>query len=99
MISYDLILDSNNDLIIENGDFAAKQSDDQHIQAMLQASKGQFYENPLFGYGITTKLNSPVRRSVEKRSIRQEAKNDNYNITYLTVSDELEITIDADKIK
>jgi len=99
MISYDLILDSNNDLTIENGDFAIGESDSQNIQAMIQASKGQFYENPLFGYGILSKINSPVRKAAEKRALRQEAKKDNYDVTTLIISDDLEITIDANKIK
>jgi len=99
MISYDYILDSNNDLSIENGDWAIDQSDDQNIQAIMQASKGQFYENLLLGYGITTKINSPVQKSIEKRAIRQEMKLDNYNVSTLIIEDDFTITIDADKIK
>ena len=99
MISKDLFLDSNNDLTIKNGDFDILQSDDQNIQAIIQADKGQFYENTLLGYGITKKLNSPVRKAVEKRSIRQEMRADNYNVITLLIEDDFIITIDANKVK
>lgn len=99
MISKDLVLDSNNDLTIQNGDWAVLQSDDQNIQAILQASKGQFYQYPLLGYGITTRLNSPVEKPKEKRAIRQEMRRDNYNVITLIIEDDFTITIDADKTK
>lgn len=99
MISNDLFLDDNNDLTIQNGDWAVLQSDDQNIQAILQASKGQFYEKPLLGYGITTRLNSPVRVAVEKRDIRKEMRKDNYNVSTLIIGDDFTITIDANKVK
>ena len=42
MISKDIVLDSDNNITVANGDFAILQSDDQNIQAILQASKGKF---------------------------------------------------------
>jgi hypothetical protein len=99
MISKDLFLDSNNDLTIQNGDWAILQSDDQNIQAIIQASKGQFYQYPLLGYGITARLNSPVQKAKEKRDIRQEMNRDNYNVFTLIIENDFTITIDANKTK
>jgi hypothetical protein len=102
MISYDLTLDLNNDLIIENGDFFIGQTDDQNIEAILLAEKGQFYEFPLLGYGITRRLSSPFDRLTERKAIRESLKRDNYNVKVLnivSVLDQVGIEVDADKIK
>lgn len=102
MISYDLVLDLNNDLIIEDGDFVIDQSDDQNIEAILLVEKGQFYEFPLLGYGINRKLNGTFDRLIERKLVREELKRDNYNIKILNISgsvDTFSLEVDADKIK
>jgi len=102
MISYDLILDSNNDLILENNDFAIGQSDDQNIEAIMLAEKGQFYEFPLLGYGIRRKLNGSINILTERKLIRENLSFDNYNVKLLNIigsGDNLEIELDAEKIK
>jgi hypothetical protein len=98
MISYDLILDLNNDLIIENGDFAIGQSDDQNIEALLLAEKGQFYEYILLGYGIRRRLYGPFDKLTENKAVREALKRDNYNVKVLNIEDS-GIEVDADKIK
>lgn len=98
MISKDLIFD-NGDLKITNGDFAIEQSDDQNIETILTAEKGQFYQFPLLGYGIYSRINGPFERNVERKAIREELKKDNYNVTLLDINSNFELTIDADKIK
>lgn len=99
MISYDLVLDLNNDLIIENGDWYIGQSDDQNIEAILLAEKGQFYETVLLGYGIRKKLNSPFNKLTERKLIRENLKKDNYNVKILNIANDIGIEVDADKIK
>ena len=99
MVSKDLILDSNNDLVISGGDLLIGQSDDQNIELTLVANKGQFYENLLHGYGLYSKLHGPFQKNLEKKSIRQELRNDNYNINTLTIDSDFTIEIDADKVK
>lgn len=99
MISYDLFLDDNNDLTISDGDFAILQSDDQNIQAILEAEPGQFYQYPLLGYGVTKRLYGPFRKNVERKAIREALKRDNYNVVQLIILDGPEIFVDADKTK
>jgi len=102
MISYDLVLDLNNDLKIEDGDFAIGQSDDQNIEAILLAEKGQFYQFPLLGYGIKRKLYGSFYRLKERKLIREELKRDNYNVKVLNITgtiDNLGVEVDADKVK
>jgi hypothetical protein len=99
MISNDLILDLNNDLIIESGDWAIGQSDDQNIEAIMLAEKGQFYEFPLLGYGITRRLYGSFDRLTERKLIREALKRDNYNVTTLNIDGNVAIEVDAEKIK
>jgi hypothetical protein len=99
MISYDLALDLNNDLTIQDGDFAILQSDDQNIEAIMKANKGQFYQFPLLGYGITTRQYGPFTKADEQRDIREEMRRDNYNVVTLIIDNDFTITIDANKVK
>jgi len=98
MISNDLVLDLNNDLTIQDGDWSIGQSDDQNIEAILLAEKGQFYEFPLLGYGIKKRLYGPFDKLTENKAIREALKRDNYNVKVLNIEDS-GIEVDADKIK
>jgi hypothetical protein len=99
MISKDLLLDEDNNFILSNGDFAILQSDDQNIEAVLKAEKGQFYQFPLLGYGITTRIYGPFKKNEERKAIREALKRDNYNVVQLVINDGPEIFVDAEKIK
>lgn len=45
---------------IESGDIKPIQSDDQNMEAIITANKGQFFEFPLLGYGINKDRKSVV---------------------------------------
>lgn len=99
MTSSDFILDLTNNLSISGGDLVIGQSDDQNIEAILLAEKGQFYEYPLLGYGITRKLYGPFNKQDEKKLIREALKRDDYDTITLIISDNAEVVVDAIKIK
>lgn len=99
MISKDLILDENNDLKISGGDFAIEQSDDQNIETILTAEKGQFYETPLIGYGIYRRILGAFKKNKERKDIRQELQRDNYDVVRLDIDNNFEIFVDANKVK
>ena len=52
----DFIFDSDGDIKIFNGDLAVEPSDNQHIQDIFLANKGQFRQFPTIGIGIESKL-------------------------------------------
>jgi len=100
MISYDI--SATETLEIENGDFKIIESDGQHIEAILQAGKGQFIGSPLLGVDIQQYINAPVSSRELKQVIYQEFKRDNYKINSIESSgaiDEIGINIDATKQK
>ena len=99
MISNDLFLSLENNLSIADGDLVIAQSDDQNIEAILLANKGQFYEYPLLGYGISKKLYGPYNKLSEKKLIREALKRDDYNTVTLIIDNDFTVTVDAIKIK
>lgn len=99
MVSDDLILDDNDNLTIANGDLVIGQSDDQNVEAIILAEKGQFYESPLLGYGITRRANGPFDKQRQRQLIRAELKRDNYKIVQLDIDDNFTVTIQAEKVK
>jgi hypothetical protein len=52
----DYMLDENNDLRIENGDFVIDDSDLQHQRLLLYAEKGAYKQYPTTGVAIMTFL-------------------------------------------
>lgn len=48
----DILLDENNDLLIENGDFVIGESTEQHQRLLLWCNKGEFKEFPTRCVGI-----------------------------------------------
>jgi hypothetical protein len=99
MISNDLVFDDNNALRIENGDLVIGQSDDENLEAIMLANKGQFVQNPLLGYGIGNKKFGNFVTLTERRLIRREITKDNYKITRLNISSDFQIDLEAEKIK
>lgn len=99
MISKDITLDENNDIILSGGDIAILQSDDQNIEAIMKAEKGQFYQFPLLGYGVVSRINGPFADNIERKAIREELSRDNYNVVQLIINEGPEIFVDAVKKK
>lgn len=66
----DILTDENGDIKILNGDLDFGYSDEQHIEHILIAHKGNYKQHPLIGVGISDYLNSPetliTRRKLEK---------------------------------
>lgn len=94
----DIILNQNNEIQFLNGDFFVGDSGDQHIQTIIQANKGQFYESPLVGVGISSKINGPFDRANLSREVREQLQADGFNIKRLEISknvDEIIFDIDA----
>ena len=54
----DVLLDENNDLLIENGDFVIGVSDQQQQKHILIANKGEYKAHPEVGVGIIDMINN-----------------------------------------
>lgn len=95
----DIITDSTNDLIIENGDFKLNESDSQHVEHIITADKGQFRQWPLIGVGINRLINGSINPQSLKQVIKLNLESDNYNVRLIEVDsiDKLSINVDAQR--
>lgn len=66
----DILTDENGSIKFLNGDLDIGYSDEQHIEHILKAHKGDYKQYPMLGVGIADYLNSPetlkTRRQLEK---------------------------------
>lgn len=81
----DIIMDVNNDLTIDNGDFFVSYSDNQHITDIIYSSPGFWKEFPDVGVNIITYLNSSGQQQQLRNNIQTQLVNDGYKIDKLTI--------------
>ena len=99
MARNDILLDDvDGDLIIFNGDFLVSDSDQQHIQHILTAQKGQFYQWPLLGLGILNYNNATIDPIDLEQSIKIQIKSDDYRPILIQVNENFDVFIDAEPI-
>ena len=81
----DILLDNNNDLQLYNGDFVIDNSDQQHVEHIVHAQKGEYKASPELGVGIEQMLNSeePMEFLIEaKKNLEYDGqKVDNISFT------------------
>ena len=89
----------NEDLTIENGDFKVFNSDQQHIQHILKANKGQYYQSPLVGLGIANYRAASLSPQKLKQDIKTQLKADDFITKVVEVSRDFVVNIDAERLK
>jgi hypothetical protein len=93
----------NDEVQIKNGDFYVNDSDQQHVEHILKANPGQFYQHPLIGVGVFRYTNASVNPSAVKQRIKLHLKSDNYRIDKLVVKQDpggpMETYIAATRLK
>ena len=86
-VRHDILLDENNDLIIENGDFKIGESDQQHQQAIIATWTGQWKEFPLLGIGINYYLGGSGLQQELIREMRIQLTDDGYKFNSVDILD------------
>ncbi len=81
MTRYDIQMDDNGVLEIENNDLVWDVSDEQHIEDTINASPGWWKENFADGVGIRVYLNSDGQQQVLARAIKIQLTSDLYTVT------------------
>lgn len=66
----DILLDSNDDLLIVNGDFAIGESTDQEVGILLRLNPGELKEDPLLGPGLIRLIQSQASEADIKRLVK-----------------------------
>lgn len=95
----DIIL-VDNDLSILNGDFVIQESDQQHIELIIDSWVGSWKQFALCGVGIDNFIKSSGQQQALSRQISVQLEADNYSNIDVTInpSDMLDITVNADRI-
>ena len=84
-LNYDIAL-SNNDLLIQDGDFVIAQSDEQHIADTINAFPGWWKENPADGVGLLQYVRSSGKQQEIARSVKLQLQSDGYQVSNTTVT-------------
>lgn len=80
------------------GDFKVIESDQQHIEHIITANPGHFYEFPTLGAGKDNLINSSQTRARINQVITDHLKQDDYNVKAIiieTIENETTIEVDA----
>jgi ABC-type uncharacterized transport system substrate-binding protein len=95
MARQDILLDSEGNWAVENGDFVVGNSDDQHVEQLLLTRKGMIREAASVGVGILGYLKKQnTQISDLKREIKINLQSDGYKVRKLTIDDKGEFTLD-----
>lgn len=87
----DILLDNTGDLDFHNGDFETGQSDQQHIEHILDTQKGEYKAFPLIGFGIINYLKRTTKiKSDFKRDLKIQLEYDNYQNPIIDLSNGFE---------
>ena len=88
----DMQLNSNGVIQFKDGDFKLGDAPEQHLAAILNASKGNFRKNPTLGVDIINDLDSPQDVRQLEQKIRVETGKDGYSVKEMQIiTDDLEI--------
>ena len=81
------------DIEIKNGDLVIGESDSQHIEHILTAKPGHFYQFPTLGAGVIDDLKGNKNRQSSKQNIKRNLEADNYRIRDLKITGEIKKVI------
>ena len=97
----DIALDSNNDIIIKDGDFVIDFSDEVHVENILKAAKSSWKQYPLLGVHLIKKINMPTSETKLvglKKEMKIQLEYDNYKVNKISISDLNNTIIDCERI-
>jgi hypothetical protein len=79
----DILLDSDNDLKISNGDFVFGESDQQHIELILKTNPNDWKESPIVGAALVKSVAGNLTGFV-KRKVTVQLEADGYALDTIT---------------
>lgn len=72
----DILLDNDDNLRIENGDFVIGESIDQEVGLILRMNKGELKEDPVMGCDLIRLINSNITEVELKQIIKLQLARD-----------------------
>jgi hypothetical protein len=93
----DILLNNENDISIVNGDFQIGDSQQQEIESILIAFKGEFKNTPLLGAEILRMLKARNTRQGITREVNEQLKYDGFQKIDFNIEDAENFTINAQR--
>jgi phage baseplate assembly protein W len=75
-MAQDILLDDNDNLRIENGDFVIGDSIDQEVSLILRINKGELKEDPVIGCDLIRLINSNTSEMELKQIVKLQLARD-----------------------
>lgn len=95
MARQDILLDQDGDLLIQDGDFVLGESDQQHVELIMTATKGSFLQHPTLGVNIASFINKQNTELSElRRSVEVNLKADGYKVNEFLFNPDFSFNID-----
>lgn len=95
----DIILNENNDLLIQNGDFVINIADKQHQNLIFNINTGELKEYPTTGIGISKYIaNSQNYTQFLRSEIMNQLRSDGFTVNTVNIQSDytnLQINTDA----
>ncbi|MEQ8685438.1 MAG: hypothetical protein RIE86_09100 [Imperialibacter sp.] len=88
-MAQDILTDSEGNILIENGDFVIGDSEEQEIYELIFATKGDWKETPLAGFGVKRFLKGVTNEARFKSELKDEMKKDGKTGRKITFNDGL----------
>ncbi|MEH0154683.1 hypothetical protein V6R21_19070 [Limibacter armeniacum] len=92
MARKDILLDEDHNPQIINGDFVVGESDEQHIELLMQSAKGDWRESPVLGVEAINHREGNSKISL-KRDIERNLELDGYLGVDIDILDDFSVII------
>ncbi|AMO19231.1 hypothetical protein [Flavobacterium columnare] len=86
----DILRDETGDLAFVNGDFFVSQSNQQHIEDIIDLQLGELKEFPLAGFGAINYIKRTITADEFKRDLKIQLNYDGYNNVVIDTSKGIE---------
>jgi hypothetical protein len=83
----DILLNTENELQIANGDFVVGESLNQQVGLLLLLNKGELKQYPLTGVGIYDLINTESKEDI-KNAVSEQLKDDGLKLRNLELTDD-----------
>lgn len=93
----DILLNDENDISIAGGDFQVGESQQQEIESVLIAFKGEFKNTPFVGAEILRMLKARNTRQGIIREVNEQLKYDGFSNIDFKIEDAENFTINAER--
>ena len=99
----DILLDTDYEIqITVDGDLKVADTEQQNVEFIVRARKGQYYQWPKLGIGIEAYNHGNVNKQALRQEVKLQLESDNYRVNEVQILgsiDELNMSIDAERLR